>query len=238
MSLEKLVELLKEAKHTVILSGAGMSTESGIPDFRSAEGWWQKYDPTQLASVDSLDRNYELFRDFYKYRLEVVAKCKPNIGHEVLADWENQGLVNVVATQNIDEFHKEAGSKNILELHGSIKKIYCADCGTPSNVEAFMDNKSCASCGGRLRPGVILFGEGLPQDVWAQVQEEIGKSDLLIVIGTSLNVSPVNYLPSLAPGKKILMNLDDTPFDREFDLLIKSKAGESLDQARKLISLA
>ena len=230
MSLERLVEFLEESKHTVILSGAGMSTESGIPDFRSADGWWKKYDPTQLASVDSLDRNYELFRDFYKYRLEVVAKCKPNVGHEVLADLEKQGLVQAIATQNIDEFHKEAGSKNIQELHGSIKRIFCADCGTPSTVAAFMDNEVCGSCGGRLRPGVVLFGEGLPQDVWARAQDEIEKSDLLIVIGTSLNVSPVNYLPRLSRGKKVLMNLDDTPFNREFDLIIKSKAGESLKQ--------
>ncbi len=235
MNLENLVDFLMKSGHTVVLTGAGMSTESGIPDFRSKDGWWQKYDPTVLASVDSLDRNYELFRDFYKYRLEVVGKCRPNPGHEVLAELENMGMISSISTQNVDEFHREAGSKSVFELHGSIKNIYCADCGAKSTVEDFMGNKSCSRCGGRLRPGVVLFGEGLPQNVWARAQNEIEKSDLLLVIGTSLNVSPVNYLPRLARGKKVLINLDDTPFNREFDLVFKSKAAESLEELKRLI---
>lgn len=225
-----LSSMLKEAKYTVVLTGAGMSTESGIPDFRSKDGWWQKIDPAQVASINSLEDNYEMFREFYKHRIKTLDGCHPNIGHEILAKLEDKGLIKTVVTQNIDGFHSKAGSKNVYELHGSINRITCYSCGKKSSVENFKADKSCDRCGGKLRPGVVLFGEGLPQDAWSKAYTEIEKSDLILVIGTSLNVSPINSLPFVSNGRKVLINMDDTIFDDKFDLIIKGKSGEILNE--------
>lgn len=223
-----LKKMLYEAKYPVVLTGAGMSTESGVPDFRSKDGWWRKINPAEVASVNSLNYNYDLFREFYKHRIKTLEGCRPNGGHDVLAGLESRGLIKALITQNIDGFHYDAGSKNVYELHGSINNIFCSSCCTESNVSSFLADCTCLNCGGNLRPGVILFGEGLPQNAWAGAHEEIEKSDLMIVIGTSLNVSPVNSLPFISPGKKVLINLDDTIFNDRFDLVIKGKSGEVL----------
>jgi len=227
-SIDKLLMLIKEAKYPVVLTGAGMSTESGIPDFRSESGWWRKIDPTTVATIDALETNYEVFREFYKHRILTLAPCKPNIGHEILADWEAKGIIKCVITQNIDGFHREAGNKEVYELHGSINSITCYACGKEHDKSDFLDNNSCSICKGKLRPGVVLFGEMLPTLAWDKAYKEIKKSDLIIVLGTSLNVSPVNSLPFVSKGKKVLINMDKTPFDDEFDLIINDKVGKIL----------
>ncbi len=226
--INKLKLMLQNSEYAVVLTGAGISTESGIPDFRSKDGWWRNINPMEVASVESLNSNYKLFREFYKHRIRSLQGCKANIGHEILADLEKNGLIKALVTQNIDGFHLEAGSKNIYELHGSINHIFCSSCGTNSSVKNFLADESCLSCGGNLRPGVILFGEGLPEDAWSGAYREIEKSDLILVIGTSLNVSPVNSLPFVSMGKKVLINMDSTAFDDRFDLVIKGKSGEVL----------
>ncbi|MGI6730332.1 MAG: NAD-dependent deacylase [Anaerovoracaceae bacterium] len=226
--IERLTDFLNESKYTVVLTGAGISTESGIPDFRSKDGWWKKLNPSEVASINALENNYDLFREFYKYRISMLEGCKFNKGHKVLADWEEKGFVNSVVTQNIDGFHIDAGSKNTYELHGSINAIRCHSCGKVHSVEDFINDKQCEACGGNLRPGVVLFGEGLPTDVWHKAYEEIEKSDLLLVIGTSLNVSPVNSLPSVAKGKKVLINAEKTQMDHLFDLVINAGSGTVL----------
>lgn len=233
--IEELRDYLNQSKYTVVLTGAGISTESGIPDFRSKDGWWNKINPAEVASIKALENNYELFRDFYKYRLMMLEGCKFNRGHKILADWEDKGLVKAVVTQNIDGFHKDAGSNRVYELHGSISAIRCHACEKKYTVEDFVNDKNCQACGGNLRPGVVLFGEGLPSYVWQEAYDEIVNADLLLVIGTSLNVSPVNSLPTVAKGKKVLINAEKTHMDDIFDLVINSAAGSVLAGVNKAL---
>ena len=204
--IEKMKDLIRESKYIVVLTGAGISTESGIPDFRSKDGWWNKINPMEVATIDALEGNYELFREFYKHRIKIMEGCSHNIGHKILADWEKAGVIKAVVTQNIDGFHREAGSENVYELHGSINDIRCYSCGEKHQNEDLINDKACKICKGKLRPGVVLFGEQLPAEAWEGAYREILKSDLVIVIGTSLNVSPFNDLPFVSKGKKILIN--------------------------------
>ena len=233
--IEKLSLLLKESKYALVLTGAGMSTESGIPDFRSKDGWWKKIDPSTAATINALENNYEVFREFYKHRISTLEPCKPNKGHEILAEWEKRGLIKSVITQNIDGFHSKAGSDQVYELHGLIDDIRCHNCGRKSNKDNFTNNKSCSACGGKLRPGVVLFGENLPTRAWKDAQKEIMKSDLVIVIGTSLKVSPFNGLPFLTDGKKVLINKDRTELDEMFDLVINDKIGKVLSMVADIL---
>ena len=221
---------LKESSATVIFSGAGMSTESGIPDFRSRNGLWTKTDPMQVASVQAMTHQYELFHEFYRIRLEALDQLRPHTGHEIIAEWELNGLVKSIATQNVDGFHQRSGSRRVYELHGALKRIRCIEKAHPSDAADFIDGKTCSICGSRLRPGVVLFGENLPMDTWNQAFHEIQTSELLIVIGTSLQVSPVNQLPSIAPGKKVLINQEPVHGDVQFDAVLIGKAGEILKQ--------
>ncbi|MFP3125358.1 NAD-dependent deacylase [Ectobacillus funiculus] len=233
---EQLASLVRNAKHMVVLTGAGMSTESGIPDFRSSEGLWKKYDPFTVSHVDTIDNDYDAFHSFYGQRIaQQLQNISPNEGHNILARWEAAGIVKFLATQNVENLHQRAGSKNVAQLHGGLDHIYCHHCGTPSTLEAFLEKKPCSSCGGRLRPNIVLFGEMLPQDVWSQAFTEIARSDLLLIIGTSLRVSPVNQLPLEARGKIAIINMDETPFDEKFDLVIREKAAEVLREVESLL---
>ncbi|MDD4565356.1 MAG: NAD-dependent deacylase [Eubacteriales bacterium] len=234
--IEKLSQLLKESRYTVVLTGAGISTESGVPDFRSKDGWWKRINPSEVAAIEALENNYELFREFYKYRIKLLKSSNFNTGHKILADWEKEGIIKAIATQNVDGFHTEAGSKKVYELHGSISDIGCSSCSKGNQTENLMNDKLCEECGGKLRPGVVLFGESLPSSVWEKAYEEIAESDLLIVIGTSLNVSPVNSLPFAAKGKKVLINKDKTQFDNIFDLVVNESIGIVLNAVNDVMN--
>lgn len=235
--IKEAATMLKEAERTVVLTGAGISTESGIPDFRSQDGLWKKYDPTALSNAQAIYENYDLFHQFFKERLGALWSCRPNRGHEALAAWEEEGLVQAIITQNIDSLHKKAGSHTIYEIHGNIEAIYCQECKKKSSVKEFLKKRSCQDCNGPLRPGVILFGEDLPQKTWREAVEEIVKADLLLVIGTSLQVSPVNQLPLYMGerGKRILINNDPTHMDSIFDLIFYNKAGDVLGEISQWI---
>jgi len=222
-SLEHLVKLIKESNNTVIFTGAGMSTECGIPDFRSKEGWWKKINPMSVATREALHNNYELFHEFYSVRIRDLEICKPHEGHYILAKWEREGIIHSIATQNVDGFHRAAGSKRVYELHGSIKDIVCDSCQNPETLENFLNRNRC-KCGGKLRPKVVLFGEGLPMDAWSNALRDIEECDLLIVIGTSLQVYPVNQLPNMTKGKLVLINNELVEGNYEFDVIIKGKA--------------
>lgn len=231
LGISKLSEWLMKSQKTVVLTGAGMSTESGIPDFRSASGWWQNIDPRTVATVEALEQNYPLFHEFYKMRIENLEKVAPHKGHEILAEWERQGLVSLVATQNVDGFHQLAGSQNVEELHGSIRTIRCHRCGKQAKMAAFLEKENC-SCSGKLRPNVVLFGENLPQDSWQKSMCAIEAAELVIVIGTSLEVYPVNQLPSMTNGKTVYINLDTAKQMTQFDLTIQGKVKEVLRQVK------
>lgn len=226
---------LQNSTYTTVLTGAGMSTESNIPDFRSKEGWWQNIDPRTVASTDALGNNYDLFHEFYRMRVNRLKECTPHKGHEILATWEQKGLIQGIATQNVDGFHIQAGNKNVYELHGSIHKFRCENCGKSAEEEHFLSKRNCHYCGGRLRPGVVLFGEMLPEENWRQSLSSIQKSDLVIVIGTSLEVYPVNQLPKMTKGKTVFINTEVDSTHHNFDLIIEGKAGEVLKLVDELI---
>lgn len=222
----QIVSLLKQSNRTVVLTGAGMSTESGVPDFRSSKGIWQQIDPLQVATVDALENDYDTFHRFYTMRLQQLAQCKPHAGHIALAQLEKQGIISFVATQNVDGFHTTAGSTHVAELHGNIHDIRCHSCHQPHTVQQFIAKVRC-TCGGLLRPGVVLFGEYLPEEAWIRTSREIEQADAVIVIGTSLQVSPVNQLPSMTRGKKIYINAEISP-NAIFDVMIEGSAKENI----------
>lgn len=228
-----LVGLLKESKYTVIYTGAGMSTESGLPDFRSAKtGLWEREDPALIASTEAMNRDVEKFFQFYRERVLGVKDCKPHKGYDVLAKWEREGRIEAIITQNVDGFHREAGSENIMELHGTLQKVHCQTCGEVYGNDMYEGENFYCTCGGKLRPSVVLFGEGLPEGPFVQAADESAKADLFIVLGSSLTVTPANQFPLLAKeqgAKLVIINLEPTHYDGYADLVINDqKIGDVL----------
>ena len=221
-----------ENGRTVIFSGAGLSTESGLQDFRSKDGIWAHADPTQLASIGALERNYAQFLDFYKARLYVPESVQPNIGHKLAAEWESKGYVDGIITQNVDRLHQKAGSVKVAELHGSLEPVRCHSCGKIWDKQYFLDGKSCV-CGGKLRPSVVLFGEMLPDGPLALADEWSSDCETFIVLGSSLVVSPANYFPRQAKNhgaNLIIINRDGTPLDHIADLVVHESIGAYLEK--------
>lgn len=231
-----LDELMGKSMSTVVFTGAGMDTESNIPDFRGKDGWWKNIDPRLVASIDTFHENYTLFQEFYSMRLKLLEDIKPHEGHYVLADLQKRGIIKSIVTQNVAGLHQIAGSKKVYELHGSIKTVRCNNCNHDAKLEDFLNKKSCTLCGKNLlRPDVVLFGEALPSKAWALAEKDINNCDLLIVIGTSLEVYPANQFPRLAKGKTVLINYEDIGFDYEFDIKLIGKAKEVLEELSKIL---
>jgi len=230
LGVKKLADMMKKYTYTVVLTGAGMDTESNIPDFRGKNGLWKNINPILVASIDSLKRNYELFHEFYSTRIKKLEHVKPHEGHYILADLERRGIIKSIATQNVSGLHHMAGSKRVYELHGNIKRIICNKCKEEASLDDFLNKEKCSFCGGLLRPAVVLFGEALPMDIWSLAESDIGRCDLLIVIGTSLEVYPVNQFPKMAGGKTVLINNEDLNYDHKFDLKLIGRAKEVLQE--------
>lgn len=229
--VEKLAQMISQSHHRVIMTGAGMDTESNIPDFRSEQGWWRSIDPRTVAHINTLFENYDLFREFYTMRLKLLEDCQPHRGHFILAELEEKGLIQAIATQNVSRFHTLAGSKTVYELHGNIRTFRCNQCSHPAEPETFFAGEKCEDCGAReLRPNVTLFGESLPAEAWNNTLDEMAKADLLIVIGTSLEVSPVNQIPRFVKGKTVYINDDGDDKGYNFDLIIQGKVKGILEQ--------
>lgn len=234
----QLANWLKEAKYTVIFTGAGMSTESGLPDFRSSnKGLWKKKDPSKIASVKSLNENVEEFIEFYRERVLGVKEYGPHKGHYILADWEKKGIIRSIITQNVDGFHQLAGSKRVAELHGTLQQLHCQSCGQKYSSEEYLEREYYCECGGLLRPSVVLFGESLPADAFEMALEETEKCDLFIVLGSSLSVTPANQFPLLAKqkgAKLVIVNMEPTELDLFADEVIHGvKIGELLQDLDK-----
>ncbi|MBT2570823.1 NAD-dependent protein deacylase [Planococcus sp. ISL-110] len=218
---------LVNARHTVVFTGAGMSTESGLPDFRSAnQGLWQQKDPSRIASVEALNTNVEEFIDFYRKRVLGVKEFEPHNGHRILAEWETDGRLDSIITQNVDGFHQLAGTRKIAELHGTLRKVHCQSCGSTHSSETFLDGSYRCECGGILRPSVVLFGEMLPEQAFEMAFGEASRADLFIVLGSSLSVTPANQFPLIAKehgAKLVIVNREATPLDGYADLVINKR---------------
>ena len=220
-----------EAKRLVFFGGAGVSTESGIPDFRSVDGLYNqkyKYPPETIISATFFHKRPEEFFEFYKEKMLPLG-FEPNVTHKVLARWEQEGKLSAVVTQNIDGLHQKAGSKNVLELHGSVLRNYCVRCHKSYSAE-FVKNSSGVprcDCGGVVKPDVVLYEESLDQDVMYRAARAISEADLLIVAGTSLTVWPAAGMIRYYRGSRlVLINRDETPFDSEADLVLHESLGE------------
>ena len=234
MSYEALQQLVDESSRIVFFGGAGVSTESGIPDFRSVDGLYHQHyawPPEQILShTFFMNRPEEFFR-FYRDKL-LPLDAKPNKAHLKLAEWEKQGKLLAVVTQNIDGLHQAAGSKSVYELHGSVHRNYCMKCGKfypPEYIRDSRDPVPLCECGGRIKPDVVLYEEGLDNDVVSGAVNAISKADLMIVAGTSLTVYPAAGLLRYFRGTHlVLINRDATPMDSQCDLVIHDKIGEVL----------
>ena len=238
--IETLIQLIKESKKTVFFGGAGVSTESGLKDFRSQDGLYHEqydYPPEEILSHHFFMEKTEAFYEFYRNKLNTTG-FKPNITHLVLADLEKKGFLSSVITQNIDGFHQDAGSKKVLELHGSIKRNYCMKCHKFYDEKVVFESTNVprCDCGGLIKPDVVLYEEGLDQDTMQEAVHEIATCDLLIIGGTSLNVYPAASFIHYFKGKHmVLINRDATQFDSICDLVIHDNLGTVFTEIKKEI---
>lgn len=225
-NIVQLAQLIKKSKRTLVLTGAGASTESGIPDFRSSKsGLWEKYNPQEVASIDALKRNPE---EFYRLNLQWWEEClqaKPNRTHYALAQLEKMGFLLGVITQNIDGLHQKAGSQRVWEVHGHLRHCQCLECRRPYDMERLKENIYC-DCGGLLRPSVVLFGDSMAWDYFA-AEKAMSGCQLLLVVGSSMQVYPVAGLAYMA-RKVVIINHDPTPWDEEAVLVFRQSAGQVL----------
>lgn len=228
-------ELIKNSNNIVFFGGAGVSTESGIPDFRSVDGLYNQeyaYPPEQILSHSFyLSQTKEFYR-FYRNKMLCLA-AKPNITHEKLAGLEEAGKLKAIVTQNIDGLHQMAGSKAVLELHGSVHRNYCMKCHRFYGADAIINSKGIpmCECGGKIKPDVVLYEEGLDNEIISSAISYIRNADVLIIAGTSLNVYPAAGLTDYYNGNKlVLINKSSTPKDKRADLLIQESLGEVMSQ--------
>ena len=230
--MDELADLVRERQPCVVLTGAGVSTESGIPDFRSPSGVWAHHDPMEYATIQAFRSDPEKVWEFYLLRLNVLADAEPNAGHLALAELERRGLVRAVVTQNIDLLHERAGSREIVEVHGSIRTSTCPGCGRRSSLErASAGPPRCPDCDALLKPDVVMFGELLPVAAMERAVDLAQQAGLLLVVGSSLEVYPVAGLPQetiSAGGALAIVNRGPTPFDGMAELKVDVAAGEIL----------
>jgi NAD-dependent deacetylase len=234
---EALAELISESSCAVALTGAGISVPSGIPDFRSpGTGLWTKVDPMKVAHIDAFRRDPKAFWEYYRPRFETLGDKRPNPAHEALAELERRGLLEAVVTQNIDRLHRAAGSERVVEVHGSIETSSCQACGASFRLEEvealFVDGVAeCRLCCGAVKPDVVLFGELLPEEAMTEAQELAERADLMLCVGSSLEVYPVAGLPAIfleTGGALAIVTQSSTPYDREAAVRLSGDVVEDL----------
>ncbi len=232
--IRQLREIIESAGRVVFFGGAGVSTESGIPDFRSADGLYRQnypYPPETILSRSFYERHPDIFFRFYREKM-LFPKAEPNSAHLSLAELERRGKLTAVITQNIDGLHQKAGSRRVLELHGSVLRNHCQQCGRFYGLEAVLESEGiprCA-CGGRIKPDVVLYEEGLDEETVRQSVQAVSQADLLLVGGTSLAVYPAAGLIDYCRGRLAVLNKSATPADEQADLVIRAGIGQVLSQ--------
>lgn len=244
--LDQAVELLAASRYTIALTGAGISTPSGIPDFRSERsGMWKQADPLEVASLWGFHDHPERFYAWFRPLMQRALQAKPNRAHRALARLEAAGKLRAIITQNIDSLHQSAGSRCVFELHGHTRSATCLGCGQQATAEPLLAAvqrglrpPDCEACGGLMKPDVILFGEPLPYEAVARSQAEALQCDVMLVVGTSLEVMPAADLPPLARrrgARLVLINLTPTPLDSAMDVIVRQDVEVALERiARSL----
>ena len=237
---EHLAGLLRKSKRAVVLTGAGISVPSGIPDFRTpGTGLWENVDPMEVAHIDAWRRDPDRFWEFYGQRFASLIDTRPNAAHDAVAELERRGLIRGVITQNIDRLHRMAGTERLVEVHGSIEWSRCMECGCRVALDRVVEllgsgegAPECVACIAPLKPDVVLFGELLPHEAMAEAQALAAEADLMVCIGSSLTVYPVAALPGLtkgAGGRLALVTEGQTPYDREADVKLDGDVVAELD---------
>jgi NAD-dependent deacetylase len=244
--LEKVSELIKNSKFTVCLTGAGVSTASGIPDFRTpGKGLWSKVNPIEVTSIQAFQENAARFYQFYRPRIEELDSVSPNPAHNALAKLEQAGYLNFLITQNIDNLHQKAGSKNVLEIHGNLSQAICHRCGKRissqlllKKIEENEDNIPYCQCGGIFKPDVVLFGEMLSN--LDEAIDKASKAELFLAVGSSLQVSPANLLPEYSlsqKGELVIINYMKTHLDKAAAVTVHQDAGLFLTELCKYLDI-
>lgn len=247
MELTELADLLRRSQHAVVMTGAGISTESGLPDFRSPGGLWSSTDPTEILSLRAFYGDSQRFFRFYRDVLAPWRTAEPNTAHHALAALEQAGLIHSVITQNIDSLHQRAGSQRVIELHGNLRTATCLRCGRQEPISAVDEALAadaglprCAHCGDLLKPDVILFDENLPEKALDEALAEVEAADLMLVVGSSLTVGPTNQLPGMMLNRNkpvVIINLGPTTYDQSATALFPTTAGATLGGLCRILDL-
>lgn len=233
---EKLLESVRKAHSVCVLTGAGVSAESGVPTFRGEEGLWKKFKPEELANFDAFMRNPDLVWEWYAYRRRLIHEVKPNPGHYALVELEGCVSDFTLVTQNVDNLHGRAGSKRVVELHGNIERSYCVDCRSEVsdlNVDSLSTAPRCEKCGGLIRPDVVWFGEMLPTEAFSRAESAARTCDVFLCVGTSAVVYPAASLPytALEHGAYVVeINREYTELSSRAQETLIGKSGEILPE--------
>jgi NAD-dependent deacetylase len=244
-----LARLLAGAEHAVVLTGAGVSTESGIPDFRSAGGLWERYDPFEVASMSTFVSDPSRFWEFHRPRIDMLAGVDPNPAHHALAELERMGVVKALITQNIDRLHARAGTTELIEVHGSLDRGTCIRCHARIGIDELVARADaaedgvprCEDCGFQLKSGVILFGEAMPATEIDAAYAQVEAADVMLVIGSSLQVAPVSHLPAIVlanGGRLAILNEGETPYDDRAHVRLPGPAGVQMREALEALASA
>ena len=240
-SPEDLAAALAASEYAVVLTGAGISTESGIPDFRSPGGVWERFDPMEVGSLSTFISEPERFWSFHRPRIDMLADVQPNPAHLAVAELERRGVVRAVVTQNIDRLHAKAGSDPI-EVHGALDRGLCLRCGGSVSLDELVARADaaedgvprCSSCGFQMKSGVVLFGEPLPVAAIEAAYAEAARADLMLVIGSSLLVAPVSQLPGMVldnGGTLAILTESETPYDGDAQVRLHGRAAVQMQEA-------
>ena len=236
----RVAELLEQSDSAIVLTGAGVSVPSGIPDFRTpGKGLWEKVDPMKVAHIDVFRRDPDRFWHFYGDRFATLGDKQPNPAHEAIAELEARGLIRGVITQNIDRLHRKAGSENVIEVHGSIEWSVCPECGAKVGIDKVIEKlrsgvhtPECEACIAPLKPDVVLFGELLPEEAMSDAFALASEAELMLAVGSSLEVYPVASLPGVTRdngGRLALVTQGRTPYDRDADVKLSGDVVDELD---------
>ncbi|WP_297551228.1 NAD-dependent protein deacetylase [Thermococcus sp.] len=240
-------KILARSRFAIAFTGAGISAESGVPTFRGFNGLWKRYRSEELATPEAFQRDPHLVWEFYRWRMKKILGAKPNPAHYSLAELERLGIIKAVITQNVDDLHREAGTRNLIELHGNIFRVRCTSCDYRENlkesgrVNEFVESRElpkCPRCGSLLRPDVVWFGEALPKDVLEKAFNLAERADVVVVIGTSGVVYPAAYIPYIVKehgGKVIEVNVERSGITPIADVFLRGKAGEILPKIVELV---
>ncbi|NJE00876.1 NAD-dependent protein deacetylase [Thermococcus sp. JdF3] len=240
--IEEAAKLLARSRFAIAFTGAGISAESGVPTFRGFNGLWKKHRPEELATPEAFSRDPRLVWEFYRWRMDLIRKARPNRAHHALAELESMGILKAVITQNVDDLHREAGTGNLIELHGNIFRVRCTSCGygeylkESGRLEEFLTEKElprCPHCGSLLRPDVVWFGEPLPRSALNGAFRLAERADVVLVIGTSGVVYPAAYIPQIVKetgGRVIEINTEESGITPIADVFLRCPAGEAMEK--------